>query len=142
MTGQGQYVADLAPPGTLHAAFVRSPHAHAAIRHVETSRARGAAGVSACVTAADLAGRLRPLMAPSRMKTYRPTEFPVLALDTVRYVGEIVAVVVAESRYAAEDALDLIEAEYAPLPVIADVEKALAPSSPLVHEAATTNTLL
>jgi len=142
LTGQGQYVADLALTGTLHAAFLRSSHAHALITRVDVSRAREAAGVAACFTAADLAGRVRPLVAPSRMKTYRPTQFPVLAEGKARYVGEAVAVVVAESRYAAEDALDLIEVEYAPLPVVADLEKALAPSTPLVHQAAATNALL
>ncbi len=142
LTGQGQYVADLAPTGVLHAAFLRSAHAHAAITRVDVSRALAAPGVAACFTAADLAGRVRPLVAPSRMRTYRPTRFPVLAEGRARHVGEAVAVVVADSRYAAEDAVDLIEAEYAPLPVVADLEEALGASAPLVHPAATTNALL
>ena len=142
LTGQGQYVADLLLPGTLHAAFLRSPHAHATITRVDPSRAGRAAGVTACVTSAELGGRVRPLVAPSRMKSYRPTEFPALARGKVRYVGEAVAVVVGENRYVAEDALDLIDVEYAPLPVVADAEAALAPSSPLVHETAAANTLL
>jgi carbon-monoxide dehydrogenase large subunit len=142
LTGQGQYVADLARAGTLHAAFLRSAHAHASILRLDVTRARQAAGVVGCFTAADLAGRVRPLVAPSRMKTYRPTRFPVLAEGRVRHVGEAMAVVVAESRYAAEDALDLIEVEYAPLPVIADLTEALAPSAPLVHPAAGSNALV
>jgi carbon-monoxide dehydrogenase large subunit len=142
LTGQGQYVADLVLPGTLHAAFLRSPHAHAAIIRVELARARQALGVSGCFTSAEFSGRVRPLVAPSRMTSYRPTEFPVLARGRVRYVGEAVAMVVGDSRYAAEDALELIEVEYVPMPVVADVESALAPSSPLVHEAAAANTLL
>jgi aerobic carbon-monoxide dehydrogenase large subunit len=142
LTGQGQYVADLSPPGALHAAFLRSPYAHAAITRINTGRARQAAGVAACVTGADLAGTVKPIVAPSRMRTYRPTEWPVLAGDKVRYAGEAVAVVVAESRYAAEDALDLIEVDYAALAVVAEVESAQVPSSPLVHDAATTNVLL
>jgi carbon-monoxide dehydrogenase large subunit len=142
LTGQGQYVADLARPGMLQVALLRSPHAHAAITRVDVSRARTAPGVVACFTAADLAGRVRPLVAPSRMKTYRATAFPVLAEGRVRYVGEAVAVVVADSRYAAEDAVDLIAAEFAPLPVVADLEEALGPAAPLVHPAATTNALL
>jgi carbon-monoxide dehydrogenase large subunit len=142
LTGQGQYVADLAPNGALHVAFLRSPHAHAGIAHVDTSRALKSAGVVACFTGADLAGRVKPLVAPSRMRSYRPTAFPALAGEKVRYVGEAVAVVVAESRYAAEDALELIDVEYAPRPVVADLERALTPASPLVHESATTNLLL
>jgi carbon-monoxide dehydrogenase large subunit len=142
LTGQGQYVADLARAGTLHAAFLRSAHAHASIMRLDVTRARQAAGVVGCFTAADLAGRVRPLVAPSRMKTYRPTRFPVLAEGRVRHVGEAMAVVVAESRYAAEDALDLIEVEYAPLPVVADLTEALAPSAPLVHPAAGSNALV
>ncbi|HSF06575.1 MAG TPA: xanthine dehydrogenase family protein molybdopterin-binding subunit [Methylomirabilota bacterium] len=142
LTGQGQYVADLARTGTLHAAFLRSSHAHASIMRLDITRAREATGVVACFTAADLAGRVRPLVAPSRMKTYRPTRFPILAEGRVRYVGEAVAVVVAESRYTAEDALDLIEVDYVPLPVVADLANALAPSTPLVHPAAGSNALV
>jgi aerobic carbon-monoxide dehydrogenase large subunit len=142
LTGQGRYVADLAPAGALHTAFLRSPYAHAAITRIATARARQASGVAACVTGADLAGTVKPIVAPSRMRTYRPTAWPALAGDKVRYAGEAVAMVVAENRYAAEDALDLIEVEYAPLSVVGDAERAVAPSSPLVHEAATTNVLL
>ncbi|HEY7650455.1 MAG TPA: xanthine dehydrogenase family protein molybdopterin-binding subunit [Methylomirabilota bacterium] len=142
LTGQGQYVADLAPAGALHVAFLRSPYAHARVTRVDTSRALKAAGVVACFTGADLVGRVKPLVAPSRMRSYRPTEFPALAREKVRYVGEAVAAVVAESRYAAEDALELIDVEYGPLPVVADLQRALEPSSPLVHESATTNLLL
>jgi carbon-monoxide dehydrogenase large subunit len=98
--------------------------------------------VVACVDGDDLAGRVRPMRAPSRMKGYRPTEFPALARGTVRHVGEAVAVVVAPSRYAAEDALERIDVEYAPLPVVADPEAALGDGGPLVHEDAGSNVLL
>jgi carbon-monoxide dehydrogenase large subunit len=141
LTGQGQYVADLERPRMVHAAFLRSPHAHARILDVDRRALAGAAGV-VCLDGADLAARVRPLCAPSRMKGYRPTEFPALARDVVRHVGEAVAVVVAPSRYAAEDALEAIAVDYAPLPVVADPEAALADGAPLVHEAAGTNALL
>jgi carbon-monoxide dehydrogenase large subunit len=142
LTGQGRYVADLAPAGTLHVAFCRSPHAHARIAGIDVDAARQAPGVVAIVTGPDLARRARPLRAPSRLKTYRPTAFPALALEKVRHVGEAVAAVVAGSRYEAEDAVDLIRVAWEPLPVVADVVRAQDVSAPMVHEEAGTNVLL
>ena len=125
-----------------HAAFVRSPHAHARIRGIDVRAARRAPGVVACFTAADLAPHARTLSAPSRMRGYRPTPFPALAADRVRHVGEAVAVVVAEDRYAAEDAVDDVVVEYDLLPVVGDTDAALGTGAPLVHEEAGANVLL
>jgi carbon-monoxide dehydrogenase large subunit len=142
LTGQGRYVADAIPPGTLHVAFVRSPHAHARIADVDPRPARAAPGVVACLTGADLAAHARTMRAPSRMRDYRVTDFPALAVGRVRHVGEAVAAVVASDRYAAEDAAELVSVRYEPLPVAADVERALADGAPVLHEAAGGNVIL
>src|ERR1700704_6097544 len=112
LSGQGRYVAALALPGMLHAAFVRSPHAHARIVSIDVGAASHAAGVVACLTGDELGAHARTMRAPSRMRDYRVTDFPALALGKVRHVGEAVAVVVATDRYAAEDAAELVAVEY------------------------------
>ena len=142
LSGRGRYVADLELPRTVHAAFLRSPYAHARLTAIDTRAAARAPGVVACLTGEELARHVRPLRAPSRMRDYRATDFPALALGKVRHVGEAVAVVVAEDRYAAEDALDLIAVQYAPLPLVGDTETALRDAAPLVHEETGTNVLL
>jgi carbon-monoxide dehydrogenase large subunit len=142
LSGQGRYVADLELPRMLHAAFLRSPHPHARIVAIDAGAARAVPGVVACLTGQDLGARVRPLRAPSRMREYRATDFPALALDKVRHVGEAVAVIVAADRYVAEDALELIRVEYAPLSVVGDVEAAMAEGAALVHEETGTNVLL
>ena len=118
----------------LHAAVLRSPYAHARIMHIDTSAASGLPGVHLVLTATDLGDVLEPspLLIPHDALTHPRTQLP-LALEEVRYVGEAVAFVVADSRYIAEDALELIEVEYEPLPVIASLEAASAPDAPLVH---------
>src|SRR5438874_12508213 len=126
LSGQGRYVADLELPRMLHAAFVRSPHAHARIVALDTRAARVAPGVVACLSGAELGEHARTMRAPSRMRDYRVTDFPALAVGKVRHVGEALAVVVATDRYAAEDAAELVAVEYAPLPVVGDTEGALA----------------
>jgi carbon-monoxide dehydrogenase large subunit len=127
-------VADLNPPGLLHGAALRSPHAHARIVSIDLTRARAAPGVHLVLTAADL-GALNqptPLLIPHPGLTEPRTQRP-LAVDEVRYVGELVGFVVADDRYAAEDAAGLIEVEYAPLPAVTDLEAAQAEGSPRVH---------
>src|SRR5262249_9354428 len=99
-------------------------------------------GIAGCWTATDLRGRVKAMSAPSRMKTYRATEFPALADGKVRYVGEAVAAVVAESRYAAEDAVDAVAVDYEPLAVAGDPETAMRADAALVHETARSNVLL
>src|SRR5262249_21818119 len=135
LRGLGCFVADLNPPGVLHAAGVRSPHAHARIASVDAARARALPGVHLVLTAADL-GSLNeptPLLIPHPGLTQPRTQRP-LAADEVRYAGELVAFVVADDRAVAEDAAGLVEVEYAPLPAVVDPEAALAAGSPRVHD--------
>src|SRR5690348_10875342 len=131
LTGCASYVADYLPARTLHAAFLRSEHAHAKILSIDATDARACQGVIAVVTGAAMAELALPMVAASTMRGYQETPIPALAADLVRYVGEAVAVVVAESRYLAEDALERIAIEYEPLAVAADVEAALAAEAPL-----------
>ena len=130
LTGRGRYVADIALPGLLHAVLLRSPHAHARIHRIDAARARAHPGVVDVVTFAELgsAGRALPMVPPH--SELRGRNFAPLAADRARYVGEPVAAVVAESRYAAEDARELVEVEYEPLPSA----QSLAPGTPAVHE--------
>jgi aerobic carbon-monoxide dehydrogenase large subunit len=133
LAGKGVFVDDIDFPGMLHAYVVRSVHARAKILRIETSAAKRAAGVVDVVTFEDL-GAVRKLPLTIPHPNLKPlTEFP-LAKDQVRYVGEPVAVIVAQSRHLAEDAAPLVEIEYEVLPGCIDIEKALAPSAPLVHE--------
>ena len=108
LAGRGCYVDDLRRTGALHVAFCRSDESHARILRIDTSEAARAPGVATVVTAADLEGACRPLRATSRMPSYQATELPVLAGDKVRYAGEPVAAVLAESRYLAEDAAERV----------------------------------
>ena len=142
LTGRGRFVADLMRPGMLHAAFLRSPHAHARILGIETGAARSSAGVVAALTADDVREDARPIRALSRMRGYTVTEMPALATGTARYAGEAVAAVVAESRYAAEDALERIVVEYAPLAAVTDPRDAMADGVPLLHTEAARNVIL
>lgn len=133
MRGGGGYVDDLKVPNVLHAVFVRSPHAHAAIRQVDFTSARSVSGVVACYAAADLGQRLtRPRMPLAFPKGQLPDEaMPyVLARREACYVGEAVAMVVAESRRVAEDAAGCVEVEYEPLPPVVDPRTALDSRTP------------
>lgn len=134
LRGHGQYVDDVEADRPLHAAFVRSPFAHARILSVDVSRAREAPGVVAVYTCDDI-GHLDvhlPLLIPHPAMTHPRTQRP-LARDRVYNVGQAVAFIVAESRYEAEDALELVDVDYEPEPVVVDLEAAVAPDSPLVH---------
>jgi len=99
LTGQGRFVDDYHPPGLLHAAFLRSPHAHARIVSLDPSAARALPGAVAVVTGEELGRWAKPMRALSKMPDYKMTTFPPLALGKVRFAGEAVAVVVAQSRY-------------------------------------------
>jgi aerobic carbon-monoxide dehydrogenase large subunit len=134
LRGKGTYVDDIDFPDLLHAAILRSPHAHASITSIDVSAAQALPGVHLVLTANDLGEVLEPspLLIPHRALTQPRTQLP-LARDKVRYVGEAVAMVVAESRYLAEDALELIDVTYEPLPVIHSLEAASQPHAPLVH---------
>jgi aerobic carbon-monoxide dehydrogenase large subunit len=134
LRGRGGYVDDINPPGVRHGATLRSPHAHARIVRLDAARARRQPGVRLVLTAADL-GELNqpsPLLIPHPTLTHPRTQRP-LAVDEVRFVGEAVAFVVADDRYLAEDAAELIEVEYEPLPAVVDLETALVPGGPRVH---------
>jgi aerobic carbon-monoxide dehydrogenase large subunit len=133
LTGAGRYVDDIKLPGMLHAAFVRSPLAHARVLSVDVSAARALPGVVAALTGAEMEAMTVPgpdaLMA--LMSWAGPTpEFTLLATDKVRFVGDPVAVVVAESRYLAEDGCELVEVEYDDLPAVTNASTALDPGSP------------
>jgi len=131
--GLGEYVDDVKLPGMLHATILRSPHAHARIKSIEVSAARQLAGVVAVFIGAELTDQIGTIPTTADNPTLRIPKHYVLAADKVCYVGEGVAVVVAENRYIARDALDLIEVDYEPLPVVADAEKALTAGSPVIH---------
>jgi len=135
ITGTATYTDDLTLPGMVHAAILRSPHAHARIKRIDTAKARAADGVIAVYTAADTEGVLKPmpcawLIPNSELKI---ATYPQLAKDVVRYVGDCVAVVVAETRYEAQDALDLIDVDYEPLPTVVDPQKAAAKGAAQIH---------
>jgi len=151
LTGGGQFIADFELPRMLHAAFVRSPLAHARLRSLDLSRAAAAPGVALTLGGAELLRLLPPLpdtqlALPSKWTSIVQHEFhnpqqPLLAHDEVRHVGEAIAVIVAESRYAAEDAAALVTAEFDELPAVLSAEAALADGAPLVHDQLGTNLL-
>ena len=141
LTGRGTYVDDIQPRGCLHAALLRSPHAHARIRSIDLSKAKTLPGVIAVYVNADLPQAIAeplPKLIPHPSLIHHKTQY-ALAPDKVRYVGEPVAFVVAESRYIAEDAVDLIDVDYDPLPPVVDLEQAAQPGAPLVHDDIGTN---
>ncbi|MGH7057023.1 MAG: xanthine dehydrogenase family protein molybdopterin-binding subunit [Acetobacteraceae bacterium] len=136
LLGRGRFLDDLHLPGMLHAAFVRSPYAAARIDDIDTRHARKMEGVIAVITASGLAGTVKPiraLLAPDAGATYHATDWPALAVGEVRYVGEAVAVVIADSRYIAEDAAALVDVAYVAKAVVSDAAAALATSAPSVH---------
>ena len=137
LRGRGGYVGDLVLPRMLHAAVLRSPHAHALITRIDAAEARRLPGVIAVVTGADAAELCDPM--PDFGPDPSRHTWPCLAHDRVRYVGEGVAVAVADSRYLAEDALELIDVEYEPLTPVVDPERALDAGAALVHEPLGTN---
>jgi carbon-monoxide dehydrogenase large subunit len=139
LTGRGSFVDDR-QVSALHVAFRRSEHAHARIVSIECAAARAAPGVIAVFTVDDLA--VKPLTAASRMKGYYATPVLPLARGKVRYVGEPIVGVIAENRYLAEDAAELIEIEFEPLPHIVDPAEAAKSNAPLLHEEAKTNVLV
>ena len=128
-------------PGLLHAAFVRSVHAHAEVRRVDIARARGAPGVAVVLSGQDLAEWVRPLSPRLEGPGFWPTEWPALAPDRVRFVGEAVAALCAESAALVTDACELVEVDYEPLAPLADLESALATGAPLLHDGVPGNVL-
>ncbi len=136
LTGRGKFIDDLPEPrGCLHAAVLRSPHAHARIKSIDISAALKVPGVKCVVTGADL----WPLTTTLIVGFENPMDYRCIAKDKVRFVGEPVAVVCATSRYQAEDALEHIEVAYEPLPAVVDPVEACRDDAPVLHDAAGTN---
>ncbi|RRO20619.1 hypothetical protein EIL87_01740 [Saccharopolyspora rhizosphaerae] len=129
LAGRGRFIADVAMPGMLDAAFVRSDVPHARLRGLDSAQARESPGVHAVFGGADLDVRA----VPDRMPWVRPVRHFPLARDRVRYVGCPLAVVVAEDRYLAEDAAELVHADLEPLPTVDTVDGALSPDAPLLY---------
>ena len=135
ITGRTRWTDNMALPGMLHVAMLRSPVAHARITAIDTAEARGMSGVELVLTGADLAGEQGslPCAWPITEDMAWPAAPPV-AVDTVRFAGEVVAVVAARTAAEARDALDAIDVDYEDLPVVLDIEQALDDGSPRVHE--------
>ena len=133
LLGAARFLPDLQPAGTVHVAFVRSPHAHALIRALDATPARAAEGVQAVLTPEDAQARSRPFTTNVELPNLKPLAWPTLAADRVRYVGEPVAAVVATDRYLAEDGAELVVVDYEPLPAAADAEAALDLDAPLLY---------
>ena len=136
LKGQGKFIDDLpVTPGTLHAAILRSPYPHAHIRGIDIDAALALRGVKAVVTGKDVEALCDPLI----VGFANPMEYYGIATDRVRYVGEPVAIVCATDRYVAEDALDLIEVDYDPLPAAVDPVEATSPEACVLHPGADSN---
>ena len=136
LTGSARFSDDMAVrPGTLHAAIVRSPHASARITSIDKSKAEDLPGITAVLTGKDIKDETSPFL----IVVKEPLDQWCLAVDVVRFVGEAVAVVIADNRYLAEDGCDLVEVEYEPLTSVVDPLDAAAEDAPLVHEAAGRN---
>ncbi len=130
LVGRGKFVDDIMLPNMKYAAILRSPYAHAWIRKIDIAAAEKLAGVRGVLTGADV----EKMSSPFAVGVPIPPKYYSCAVDKVRFVGEPVAVVVADTRYIAEDALDLLQVDYEPLPVVMDIEEATKPDSPVLHE--------
>ena len=141
ITGGSVYTDDVSLPGMVHAAILRSPHAHGRIVGVDTAAAAAAPGVIAVYTGADVEGVLAPIpcawLPPE--SDVKAVAHPAIAKDVVRYQGDAVAVVVADTRYQAEDALELINVAYEPLPAVVNPATAMEPGAPQLHDDAPNN---
>ncbi len=140
LTGLGKYVDDLPiPPGALHAHFVRSEYAHARIISIDTREASQLEGVAAVVTGRELKQWTSPLRMAPPIEGLRPLQMETLPTDKVRFDGDLVACVVAEDRYVAEDAAELVSVEYEMLPAATDMHQSVQRRAPLVDESLPTN---
>ena len=133
LTGRGKYVDDVNLPNMLHASFVRSPFAHARITSVDVTAAKQAPGVIAVYTGDDMRSLCNPITTSMAFGVKFPEFYP-LVTDKVRFVGDLVAMVVAESRYQAEDACELVEVDYDPLDSVANYDDALDPAKPALFD--------
>src|SRR5499427_1278614 len=143
LTGAGQFTDDVNPPNHVHAYFLRSPHAHAKIRKIDTSKAKAAPGVIAVYTGEDLTGvnglPCGWLITGTDGQPMKEPPHPVLAQDKVRHVGDGVALVIAETPEQAKDAAELIEVDYQELPSVVNPVEALKSGAPQIHDAAPGN---
>src|SRR6266508_1553860 len=138
ITGKGHFTDDLKLPGMTYAAFVRSPHAHAKIRKIDTSRASKHPGVVAVFTGKDMTG-VNSLPCGWLLPELKVPPHMPLASDAARYVGDPVAVVVADTQDAAQDAADKVRVTWEPLGAVSATDKATAAGSPQIHEVAPSN---
>jgi carbon-monoxide dehydrogenase large subunit len=134
ITGTGQYVDDVKLVNMAYMAVLRSPHGHARIRSIDTEAAKSAPGVLAVLTGPEIEARIGVVPVAAQLPDMKIPPNYALAVDEVRFVGEPVAVVAAETRYQARDAAALIDVEYEPLPAVIDIEKAVEPGAPVLHE--------
>jgi aerobic carbon-monoxide dehydrogenase large subunit len=134
LTGKGRYVDDVRLPGMLHMAVLRSPHAHAAIKSIDLARAASAPGVRISMSGKDFSGKIGPIVPNWVLPGSKVPFRPVVAVDKVRFVGECVAVVVAESQAEAYDAIGLIDVDYATLPAVVDETAAIGDGAPQLHD--------
>ena len=145
ITGRGCYTDDVQTAGAAHVCFVRSPHAHAIVQSVDAEAARGAPGVLAVFTGADVVADgigdipCRVLPAPPVGEVFFRSPYPILVNDRVRCIGDRVAMVVAETKQQARDAAELVDVAYEAMPAVVSVTEALAPDAPKVWEAAEAN---
>src|SRR6059058_2841937 len=144
LTGAGQYTDDINLPNQRYAVFVRSPHAHAKIKSIDAKRAEGMPGVSRIFTGADMAGKVNGLpcgwlITGTDGQPMKEPPHPVLAVDKVRYVGDHVAMVVADTLQQARDAAEAVEVDYDVLPAVVDVRDAAQGKGPALHDAAPDN---
>jgi carbon-monoxide dehydrogenase large subunit len=137
--GLAHYVDDIKLPDTLHAVFLRSIHAHARIKSIDTTAAQKLPGVVAVYTGKDMSQKIGPVPCGAAIPEMKVPDHRVLATDKVYWVGHPVAVVVAENKYIAKDAVDMIQVDYEELPAVVDEEKAADPKSPVIHEKFGTN---
>lgn len=138
--GEGGFLDDIPDPqGCLHAIFLRSPHAHARILRIDAEAARAQLGVVAVLTGADLAAHVAPLRMAPPIEGLHPMEMPVLPIEAARFVGDPVAMLLATSRRAAEDAAELVDIAWDPLPAIASIEDAARPGAVLVDPSLPSN---
>lgn len=143
IAGKGTYLDDVRLPGMVHAVFVRSPYAHAKIKSIDASKAKKVQGVVAVYTGAELEQKLGPVPCAWQVPTDPPIKIPrytPLAVDKVRYVGDPVAVVVAQDLYVAQDAAELVKVEYQLLPSVVSQEEAVRPGAPQLYDNIPNNT--
>jgi aerobic carbon-monoxide dehydrogenase large subunit len=134
ITGRGRYVDDIALPGMLHLVILRSPHAHALIKNVDLAAARSAPGVRLALSGTDLAGKIGSIVPNWILPGTKVPDRPVVAIDRVRFVGECVALVVAETRALASDAIGLVDVDFEILPAIVDEAMAIKDGAPQLHD--------